>query len=97
MTLADFAAHVHAQIAAVTRCERMQLFIHIESGAPYMACEGSDLAQHYTAAGTHIFVGTYNRLARFQDILADLLTALDDAGKKRLRSIDLTEVARGVA
>lgn len=95
MKLCDFAEHVHTQIAHVTHCARMQLFVNIDTGSPYMACERSDLADHYLKSGAHLFVGTYTRAAKFGEILADLLTALDDADRQRLRTIELHEITGG--
>lgn len=92
MKLTDFAEHVRTQIAHVAHCERMHLFVCIESGSPRMACERSDLADHYLRSKAHLFVGTYDKAATFGHILTDLLQTLDDADRARLRTIELHDI-----
>lgn len=92
MKITDFAELVRSQIQHVTHCERMHLFICIETGQPRMACERSDLADTYLRSKAHLFVGTYDRRALFGQILTDLLQAIDDADRARLRTIELHHI-----
>ena len=92
MKLTDFAEHVRAQIAHVAHCERMHLFICVDTGSPRMECERSDLADTYMRSKAHLFVGTYDRLATFGQILTDLLQAIEDAERQRLRTIEFHEI-----